>query len=587
MGHWGDSGQPRGSPHNNWGTATRAQAETIGVVLLLFFVMTTVALTASVGSAGLEMASNTAETSKAEVTLMQLDNRMEQVALGDTKLQTMALGLDGKEGTMHVREGAGSIRVEVFPYESNEVETVLVNEPLGDVVYRNGNVTLAAQGGGLWRVDGDGQARMISAPRFHYKDDTLTLPIIVTSGQTTLDTEAVITEQSVHSQSVYHSQDEGAILKPGSRVRVTIQSDYYVAWGAYFEREFNGTVTYDSAAETASIEFAAPLQNPGVLGGLFSTSPDDVIIKASSGTDFTDSYDSRVGPYDAATAGSNGHVIGAGDVEITTGQVNINGDLIAGGSLNANSNSMYISGNVTYSSLVTQKGTIAGWMKQQPVYFEDVAAIDRVIDAKVRAIAPTNDNANVSALSGTNVDASGGPVTLSAGDYIVDDLTLDGSDEVLVLDLSQGDVNLVVNNSLTVSNGAELRVINSENGTARVWFNGTALTFNYATVTVAGDRANSLWIYAPADADMLLYDGQFTGVIYAPNGGNAGVGSVTIEHFADIKGAIVAGQTEFLTGSSIHFDEALLPTDPIPPTGHSPIRYIHLSVNEIELTESD
>ncbi len=86
---------------------------------------------------------------------------------------------------------------------------------------------------------------MVSPPEFHYRDATLTLPLVTVSGSGTIRDRASITHNRTtsHFPNTTRNANFTNPLEDG-KVNVTLQSEYYRAWGGYFEERTDGDVTY-------------------------------------------------------------------------------------------------------------------------------------------------------------------------------------------------------------------------------------------------------------------------------------------------------------------------------------------------------
>ncbi|MFB9806522.1 hypothetical protein ACFFQF_15195 [Haladaptatus pallidirubidus] len=158
--------------------STRAQTETLGVVLLLMITLAGTGLIVALGSSVLDDSKRAAELDSAEHAMTQLDSKASLVGIGETDIQRVNLGV-GNDGQPLTRTQDGWMRVEVDPDDGAAVE--VMNQTLGAVVYRNDQTTIAYQGGGVWRRTGEGST-MVSPPEFHYRETTLTLPLIIVGG---------------------------------------------------------------------------------------------------------------------------------------------------------------------------------------------------------------------------------------------------------------------------------------------------------------------------------------------------------------------------------------------------------------------
>jgi hypothetical protein len=162
---------------------------------------------------------------------------------------------------------------------SGNVEQIY-NSSLGSFVYSNGDTEIAYQGGGVWRSDGVGEPRMISPPEFHFREATLTLPIITVEGQASGSggVSAVVsstgTPRNVFPNATSSGADgvgapyngsNGAYQNPveNGTVYAWVHSEYYVAWANYFRQRTSGNVTVYDANETVRLNLESLGRAPG------------------------------------------------------------------------------------------------------------------------------------------------------------------------------------------------------------------------------------------------------------------------------------------------------------------------------------
>lgn len=300
----------------------RAQSETVGVVLLLGLVITGAGLVVVLGSTAIGDSQDRANLGGAEQTMSQFDSQASLVAHGSVESREVDLPTDrsGSGGT-EVDPTAGTLTVEISG-DTNFTRTVT----LGTVRYRQGETTVAYQGGGVWRHRDNGSV-MVSPPEFHYRtggsgQPTLTLPLVTVSGRAGGNTARL--DQAGPTESIIPN---GTVRNPvrDSEVNVTISSRYYKAWGRFFEERTSGDVTYDHAADNVTIQLVAPAASNTVNNAV--TSDSGTLTVDSSA--FVDSYDSDEGPYDA---GDNfrGAVSSTGTYDMSSnaeiqGTVDVNG----------------------------------------------------------------------------------------------------------------------------------------------------------------------------------------------------------------------------------------------------------------------
>lgn len=245
-------------------TRSRAQSAPLAIVLILGIVVFGTFAIVATGGPALADAQRTSELSRAEQAFMQFDSRTSQVALGESGAQSIPLGPSGS-GQYDIDEDAGWIRVVHHNYVDGSNETIY-NDTFGSVLYRNGDTSIAYQGGGVWRADGPNESVMVAPPEFHYRSETLVMPIVQVRGTDSAagNRRALVSKQTpttrifpVETTSYGDGGEYRNPIKRGS-VTVTVESEYYHAWGRFFEKRTGGTVTIDHSEKQATIELTAP-----------------------------------------------------------------------------------------------------------------------------------------------------------------------------------------------------------------------------------------------------------------------------------------------------------------------------------------
>ena len=234
----------------------RGVSETLGVVLLVGLTVVGTTLTVALGGAAIQDAQDTTEVESAQHAMTLFDARSALVALGDAGVQTVDLGR-ARGGAFDVREDEGWLRITHHNY-SGASDQEVYNGSLGKLVYENGNTELAYQGGGVWRVDGNGSAQMVSPPEFHYRGATLTLPVIRVEGETAgSGASRAVVQQSETRSRVFPNESRsypggGSYRNPveSGSLTVTVHSAYYEGWASYFRARTDGNVTVDHENRT-------------------------------------------------------------------------------------------------------------------------------------------------------------------------------------------------------------------------------------------------------------------------------------------------------------------------------------------------
>ncbi|TKX73131.1 hypothetical protein EXE46_14875, partial [Halorubrum sp. GN11_10-6_MGM] len=220
----------------------RAQSEVLGTVLLLGLTVAVVGTTVALGATALDDSQRTADLQRVEGAMTQVDSKASLVAHGESTSQRLQLG-PGRNADLRVDEGAGSMRIEV----ETENGTYTNETTLGAIVYERGDDVIAYQGGGVWRANGD-STRMVSPPEFHYRGDTLTLPLVTVAGERDLSDSVTISESDERPEGLFASENISNPLL-GGNVTITVESEYAEAWGRFFESRTEANVTQLSSDE--------------------------------------------------------------------------------------------------------------------------------------------------------------------------------------------------------------------------------------------------------------------------------------------------------------------------------------------------
>ncbi|WP_458188645.1 DUF7289 family protein [Haladaptatus sp. NG-WS-4] len=100
---------------------TRAQSETLGVVLLLAVTLAGTGLIVTFGSSMLDDSKRATELDSAEHAMTQFDSKASLVGIGDTNTQEVHLGVED-DGRTLLRSNDGWMRVEIDPDDGSKVE---------------------------------------------------------------------------------------------------------------------------------------------------------------------------------------------------------------------------------------------------------------------------------------------------------------------------------------------------------------------------------------------------------------------------------------------------------------------------------
>jgi hypothetical protein len=553
----------------------------LSVVLLLAITVTGTGLIVAYGSSALSDSQQASEIDIAQHAMTQLDSKASLVGVGTSRTQSLSMGLGA---TTRVENGSGWMRVVVNPLDPAEPNVTMMNTTLGAVVYENGDTTIAYQGGGVWKRTGNGSS-MVSPPEVHYRETTLTLPLVVVSGQGPLDGKTLVRQNGTATPKYPNASAGFRNPLTRSEVNLTVKSEYYRAWGRFFEQRTGGDVAFDHDNQTVTLTLVTPPNVPQVQQGIASTSSQKLEIQGSGGNpSFTDSYNSSEGDYDA-TEGTAGAIKTVGGVKMSGG-AEIRGDLVSGGGeVELSSANTRIEGNLSYggSTDLHQQATITGWVAPNG----SVSKIDPVagmVISKNESIYDDNDNGDNGVISDDSLPANCDPCELTNGSYYLEELSLGTGDE-LVLNLSDGGIALAVSGPITID-GGKIRVTHPDEGRANVYMDASTFeVVSGANVTVPGERSRAFRVYGPPGVEAEFSDSRFVGMLYAPDSGSQH-GTITVTTHADVYGALVGGRTTMKSGGAVHYDTALAQSTTLPSDYETAphVTYMHVTVSRVNVT---
>ncbi|WP_262178429.1 DUF7289 family protein [Haloarcula laminariae] len=590
----------------------RAQSGPLGFLLVFALVIAATTIIVALGAGAIDGTQETLDTERTEKTMTQLDSQAALVALGNSQRQRVDLAT-GRDSTYMAEEGAGRMTLS-YRNQTNGNETEVFSTEMGRIIYEtNDGTTVAYQGGGVWRSDGDGNSVMVSPPEFHYRDATLTLPLVTVGSSGSIGDRAVISDANT-TRYFPNPGMNGNYTNPleNARVEVSVTSAYYRAWGRYFETRTDGEVEYDHGTDTVTLALVTPLQNTKVTSATSSLSasgtfnlngnagnlcsPTKVYINSynSSGTD--------VG-YCAQTPKNEGDIVYGGDIDLTSGSgsSDIHGDVVSGGTIDvgkSNGNGApFVHGNISYSDRCENSRNACDNRSSGQVTqisgIDQAPAINGIVRTQVNETQSNNDNGDSDPISGNTLDS--GSVELTAGTYYLETVDV-ATDDRVTLNTTDGDIFLAVEENIELGENATMEVVGD--GTVSVYVEGSGGNANQlylgkgANITNDGDDAPQFRMFGQDDFTATIGDGsggnlaKYVGVIYAPPG-TSGTGTVTLASGV-IYGGVLTGTTTIGSGNggSIHYDEALR-TQQVLEQSESIVRvtYIHASTNEVRVED--
>ncbi|MFC7203912.1 hypothetical protein ACFQJC_10320 [Haloferax namakaokahaiae] len=231
--------------------SARGQATVIGYVLLISVVVFSGIGIAYFGSTAISELRGAANTQTAEFAMRESDARLSQVAFSTNDAHT--LDYSKIRGVTSVTED-GSMEITI----RNDSHVCTGDLSFGTIqTEANDGDTVAYQAGGVWKMSKSG-AVMLSPPNMQYTNGTFSFQLVNVSGKADGQINKLqVTKDSAQSKTKTQSF-QGVFTdpqcNPPDNATITIQSDYYTAWGRFFETHFDdGTVTVNDSEETASI----------------------------------------------------------------------------------------------------------------------------------------------------------------------------------------------------------------------------------------------------------------------------------------------------------------------------------------------
>ncbi|KTG12604.1 DUF7289 family protein [Haloferax profundi] len=240
------------------------QASPLAVVLILGITVLGTTAVVTLGGAALSETKQASSAARAEHSMTLFDSKVAITALGDSQSQSVELS-GTQDGQYVVRDDTTRIVVTHKDFDGAGASEELYNETLGSVEYRTGDVTIAYEGGGVWRTQDNGTS-MVSPPEFHYRDKTLTLPVIQVAGDGSSGQSPVadIVEEK-QADRIYPNESStysitgdsyGNPVENGT-VEVTIYSPHYRGWAQFFDDRTEGDMSLDHTNESVSVELEA------------------------------------------------------------------------------------------------------------------------------------------------------------------------------------------------------------------------------------------------------------------------------------------------------------------------------------------
>jgi hypothetical protein len=187
----------------------------------------------------------------AEHAMREVDSRLSRVAFSDNDVETLDFGQS--DGETEIRSTS---HMNVTVNGSSQCAATI---EMGSIVREvEDGREVAYEGGGVWRKSGNGST-MVSPPDFQYRNGTINFPLVsvdnsVSGGGDTFRADKNVTASRKRSRQITKNLTEPAsVCQPASNITITVRSEYYLAWGNYFNDVTDEPVSYDHGNRTATV----------------------------------------------------------------------------------------------------------------------------------------------------------------------------------------------------------------------------------------------------------------------------------------------------------------------------------------------
>ena len=516
--------------------AERAQSEVLGTVLLLGLTVAVVGTTVALGGAALDDTQRTADLQRVEGAMTQLDSKASLVAHGGSPSQRVSFGTGGG---LSVDHDAGRMVI-----AENATGDEILNASLGALVYERDGTRIAYQGGGVWRSDGSA-SRMVSAPEFHYRTRTLTVPLVTISENATVDGDSVVLSSG---SSPVGRVSENPVTDD---ITVTVTGDYHEGWAAFFESRTDTRIV-ERGNDSVTVLLRSELRGDGVQYSMGTLGSSEFDLK-SIGSLTADSYDSD-NETEPLKSRDNAVVAGGGEIDAPNGKgnaptyVDIKGDLRSRYDISPNPNGLRngnhpidVTGNITQRADIDDPDPVDGYLfsavEKYDARYGNATVTTYGSWAGVTADAPIASRSNVE--EGLEVDEGnetyvvedaeivadeesdgtadadlaveeGGATLKARGDHAgfrFDDAEISEGD--LVLNVTDGDLDLRLDGDLSVSgegsNPGRIRVVGD--GNVRLYVDGELSIEGHSEVIV-NESAQLRVFHDNPDGEIEIGDGD-------------------------------------------------------------------------------
>ncbi len=289
-----------------------AVSSVVGIVIILAITLLSIAIILLYTTPAINNLENMAEAQKIEQAFTVFDSRASKASLGESPLQIT--GINQMGGTLEVMGDSlayneSQIMIVILSSSSSWYNEYYNNHtswnswkkyktkpdfsgynstiPMGKIRYTSGDRIIAYEGGGVWSKYENGGTVMISPPEFHYNIQTLTLPVMKISGNTsvsgTTDTSIKVSSSNkpvILFPNVNLNNNFTNPLK-ADEIIIYINSEFYEGWAKYAETLTGTSVALDHENQTAILQLSTlppmgtfPLSNSFKIIKLNASNPE-------------------------------------------------------------------------------------------------------------------------------------------------------------------------------------------------------------------------------------------------------------------------------------------------------------------------
>ena len=217
-----------------------AQSEVIGVLLILGITFASIGVIFALAQPTVSDARQDVTTDRVQRDMGLLDTRLSAAGFGTSENESVRLDLgqgrlfsESNTTFMNVTVGGDSV----------------YNGSIGSIEYRNGETSVAYEGGGLWRRTGNGSS-MVSSPGIEFDGEALTVPVYNVT--TDLGVGGVSTVSVVGGDNTrkYPNATLGRENPTDESVKIAIEDSKYLrAWARYLGNTVGADVTLDESQD--------------------------------------------------------------------------------------------------------------------------------------------------------------------------------------------------------------------------------------------------------------------------------------------------------------------------------------------------